>query len=422
MAPIAEYTFTEPGVHEATVTVTDDEGDTASDVVVVTVTEPENAAPTVQASVDKPSGPAPHAVKFTATGSDPDGPASELEYLWDFGDGRGTSLERNPERSYLEPGSYVAKVTVTDAGGDSATAEVPVTVTDPPGNRAPAVEAAVAPQSGNAPLAVLLSADGTDPDGDELTYTWAFGDGQTGAGAQTWHTYAGPGTYTAEVTATDPDGLTAKATVQVTVGNPPGNQAPTVQAAADPTQGTAPLTVRFSSFGRDPEGGSLMYVWEFGDGGMAGGAAATHTYATPGTYTAKVTVTDAQGATGTATSRHGERAGRARRRQGRVGGDAGPVLGEGVPARGLRLKVPCAASGPGRAAATVSRATARRLGLARRTLATARVRCTAGRQATVRLKPTRSAARRLAGVRRLGITIRVRTPGARAIQRTVTVR
>ena len=44
-----------------------------------------------------------------------------------------------------------------------------------------------------------------------------------------------------------------------------------------------------------------MYVWDFGDGGQAGGRTATHIYTTPGTYTAKVTVTDNKGATGTAT-------------------------------------------------------------------------------------------------------------------------
>ena len=76
-----------------------------------------------------------------------------------------------------------------------------------------------------------------------------------------------------------------------------------MQAAADPGSGTAPVTVRFTSSARDPEGQGLLYVWEFGDGGMAGGGTATHTYTTPGTYDAKVTVTDPHGATGTATVR-----------------------------------------------------------------------------------------------------------------------
>jgi len=39
--------------------------------------------------------------------------------------------------------------------------------------------------------------------GNSVTYQWNFGDGQTGSGATTSHTYAAAGTYTAVVTATN---------------------------------------------------------------------------------------------------------------------------------------------------------------------------------------------------------------------------
>ncbi|NIP79981.1 MAG: PKD domain-containing protein, partial [Gemmatimonadetes bacterium] len=41
--------------------------------------------------------------------------------------------------------------------------------------------------------------DGTgssDPDGDALSHSWAFGDGGTATGATASHTYAAAGTYT----------------------------------------------------------------------------------------------------------------------------------------------------------------------------------------------------------------------------------
>jgi hypothetical protein len=85
------------------------------------------------------------------------------------------------------------------------------------------------------------------------------------------------------------------------VNNPPGNQAPTVQALADPKTGTAPLRVRFTSAASDPDGDQLLSRWDFGDGGQAGGTNANHTYAAAGTYNATVTVTDPGGKSATAT-------------------------------------------------------------------------------------------------------------------------
>ena len=79
-------------------------------------------------------------------------------------------------------------------------------------------------------------------------------------------------------------------TKTITVGDPPANQAPAVQVTADPKTGTAPLTVHFSSQAHDPEGSETLLKWEFGDGGLAGGPDAFHTYTTPGTFTAKLTV------------------------------------------------------------------------------------------------------------------------------------
>jgi PKD repeat protein len=53
---------------------------------------------------------------------------------------------------------------------------------------------------------LACSFDGTassDPDGDALSYSWAFGDGSTASGATTSHTYAAGGTYTATLTVSD---------------------------------------------------------------------------------------------------------------------------------------------------------------------------------------------------------------------------
>ena len=71
------------------------------------------------------------------------------------------------------------------------------------------------------------------------------------------------------------------------------NQAPVVSASGNPTSGSTPLQVSFSSAGSsDPEGQPLTYSWSFGDGTTSTAANPSHTYPTAGTYQARLTVSD----------------------------------------------------------------------------------------------------------------------------------
>ncbi|MFJ6197411.1 PQQ-dependent sugar dehydrogenase [Micromonospora sp. NPDC092111] len=80
-----------------------------------------------------------------------------------------------------------------------------------------------------------------------------------------------------------------------------GNRSPVAVASANPTSGSSPLTVTFSSAGSsDPEGGALSYLWTFGDGTTSTAANPTKTYTTNGTYTPTLKVTDPTGLSGTA--------------------------------------------------------------------------------------------------------------------------
>ena len=85
----------------------------------------------------------------------------------------------------------------------------------------------VAPATGTAPLDVTADATGSaDPQGQALSYTFAFGDGTAAVGPQPGatapHRYAAAGSYTVTVTVTDTSRLTATATAAVTVSAPAG--------------------------------------------------------------------------------------------------------------------------------------------------------------------------------------------------------
>ncbi|RCW45783.1 glucose/arabinose dehydrogenase [Halopolyspora algeriensis] len=91
------------------------------------------------------------------------------------------------------------------------------------GDRAPNAEVSAEPTSGQAPLEVSFSSEGsTDPDpGSSITYAWDFdGDGQTDAtDPNPTHTYTGNGEYTATLTVTDETGKTGTASETIVVGN-----------------------------------------------------------------------------------------------------------------------------------------------------------------------------------------------------------
>lgn len=74
--------------------------------------------------------------------------------------------------------------------------------------------------------------------------------------------------------------------------------APVASFTATPTTGTAPLPVSFTD---TSTGAPTSWSWTFGDGGSATTQNPTHTYAEPGTYTARLTATNSAGST-TATS------------------------------------------------------------------------------------------------------------------------
>jgi len=137
-----------------------------------------------------------------SSAADPDG--DSLEYYWSFGDG--TILKSGPKvtHEYKQGGNYRITVIVDDGKGSSCstdTANANVRV-----NTAPVADAGL---NASCCVDVLTNFDGSassDADGDNLTYTWDFGDGTKDIGTSVQHNYSQSGSYDVVLTVDDNSG------------------------------------------------------------------------------------------------------------------------------------------------------------------------------------------------------------------------
>jgi PKD repeat protein len=169
------------------------------------------------------------------------------------------------------------------------------------------------------------------------TFTWDFGDGQTGSGQFVNHAYAAPNTYLAKLTISNP-GQTITVTQNVSVGGvqqpPPPPPGPPVTPPppagcgtmtgginvfphyAGPVSGCSEISgncntgeaVAFAAqaFGYDFSCATHNFTWNFGDTQVASGQSVTHAYSTAGTYTVSLTITNStQSVTATTTVKVG---------------------------------------------------------------------------------------------------------------------
>jgi PKD repeat protein len=159
--------------------------------------------------------------------------------------------------------------------------------------------------SGAAEIGQALALDGSassDADGSVASHAWTFGDGATATGPSVTHAYASAGTYAVTLTVTDDAGLTGTATVTVTVTTPTAPAAP-VAVAGSAIAVVADRETTFTAEGSTAAPGHWLvdYRWSFGDGTTSTGYVTTKAYRSTGTFTARLTVRDDTGATGTAT-------------------------------------------------------------------------------------------------------------------------
>lgn len=122
-------------------------------------------------------------------------------------------------------------------------------------------------------------------------YFWDFGDGNTSTAASPTHTYAAGGTYQVKLRAENPNACNTKDSASLTVIVDTNRIAARFDVVQTDTCDPYVATFTNTSQVNNPNNGT--YLWEFGDGtSFTGSNPPAHTYASKGTYTVKLTMTD----------------------------------------------------------------------------------------------------------------------------------
>lgn len=199
----------------------------------------------------------------------------ELSYTWNYGDASATENMVNASHTYASAGSYGVTLTDTLFGWTSnCSTDTMVTIGSNTVAGFTSVEAGLNATFTN-----------TSTSGSGTTYAWDFGDGNTSTVMSPAHSYASAGTYTVCLIVTDACGAdTLCSPVTVICAAPTSSY----------TFSSNQLQADFTS--TSVISGTATYAWDFGDGNTSTLMNPSHTYATDGSYTACLIVTDDCGA------------------------------------------------------------------------------------------------------------------------------
>lgn len=209
-----------------------------------------------------------------------------LSYAWTFGDG---SSSETGDHTYASPGLYSVRAWVNDSLGGSATASASVLVS--PALVMCTLSATPDPAVLGQPVTFACPvSEGSSPD----TFAWNFGDGGLGGNLSTiTHVYETNGPFMATVTVTDMAGIVAHSSVNISIALEAALSAESTALSVGASDtitpvisgGTPPYTVAWPN----------LPAWCHAQASGAEGVVCTPTSA--GTFKISAQVTDAKGAT-----------------------------------------------------------------------------------------------------------------------------
>jgi PKD repeat protein len=272
------HTYTTLGEVYATLKITCAEGQNDSDTDVINVVMP----PPCSSSFTADPQPAlvGQTITFSSTSTGARG------YLWNFGDG--TTATGNPvTHTYPSAATWNATLTVTCYDTTITSAPMGIVVNNLPDCFA---SFSISPEvvTVNQTVTFHSGANGA------TSHAWDFGDGTTATGNPVSHSFTQVGQVHVTLTITCLNGQTLSDTDLITVQE---QSACTAAFTASPNPIAAGGEVTFTS----TSSGASSYGWDFGDGGTATGNPVSHTYASGGSFTAKLTISCEQSGTSSAT-------------------------------------------------------------------------------------------------------------------------
>jgi PKD repeat protein len=197
---------------------------------------------------------------------------------WNYGDGSPTQYVVNGAHTYAATGTFNVTLSDTLRGWTiNCTDQLIGSATISSGS--PVVANYTTSPSG---LTVNF-ADLTT--GSPTTWAWDFGDGNTSTLQNPTHTYAANGTYTVCLIASNLCGADTICTPLTVAG--------CIPPVANWTSVTTGLTVNFADLSTNTP---TTWAWDFGDGGTSTLQSPTHVYATVGSFTVCLIVTNVCGA------------------------------------------------------------------------------------------------------------------------------
>ena len=251
-----EPSHAQAGRYSVTFTVADEHGGVARETIIITVDET-NQAPEL-ADVGNQNADVDKVLTIILEGSDADG--DELTYSVE-GEPTGASLAEqtfNWKPSSSQVGTYQVTFTVEDGRGGSDSQNVTINVE---ANQIPEL-VSIGPHIAEEGSALTIILEGTDADGDELTYSVEGEPTGASLAEQTFSwkpSYSQSGEYEVTFTVEDGRGGIDRETITITVKNT--NREPELAAIGDQTvAGGHTLTIALA--GNDADGDVLIYTVE----------------------------------------------------------------------------------------------------------------------------------------------------------------